>query len=42
MKTKLKYEYLFLDFHSNIEELPLKWLDGVESFSLFDVQFKHL
>lgn len=42
MKTKLKYEYLFLDFHSNIEELPLKLLDGVKSFSLFDVQFKHL
>lgn len=39
---KLKYEQLFLHFHPNIKELPLKWLDGVKSFSLFDVQFKHL
>lgn len=39
---QLKYEHLFLQFHPNIEELPLKWLDGAKSSSLFDVQFKHL
>lgn len=36
-----KYETLFSRFHPNIKEPPLKLLDSVKFFPLFDVQFKH-